>query len=365
MNIVFDYQIFRLQKYGGISRYFIELAKHLQQIDGCNPKIISTNSINEYLKELQNTKICSPENYILKKLAYNRYLDYRDKYAKLLLDCKSNKNSILHETYYTNRIHTKLKKVITIHDMIYELIHNSSEGEKFVIQTKREAIQQADHIITVSENTKLDLLKFYPEVKDKVTVVYHGISSIDVNSIPSFDNSRPYVLFIGNREGYKNFEALLEVYVSSSKIHQDFDLICFGGQPFYEHELKIINDYNLSHQIKQINGSDDLLNSLYKGASSLAYLSTYEGFGFPVLEAFRLNCPVVCSNLSSLPEVAGNCAQLINVDDKHDILNALDNILFHRDNFAEIINKARQRAESFSWKKCAEETHQVYQKIKN
>jgi hypothetical protein len=85
-------------------------------------------------------------------------LDYRDKYAKLLLDCNRIKFHTARNVLYYIRIYTKLKKVITIHDMIYELIHNSSEGEKFVIQT-------SIHIITVSENTKPDLLKFYPESK--------------------------------------------------------------------------------------------------------------------------------------------------------------------------------------------------------
>ena len=365
MDVIFDYQIFRLQKYGGISRYFIELAKHLQHINGCNPFIIATNSINVYLHELHNEKIYQEESYILKKATYNRFWDYRDQYAELLLNLKSNKQSILHETYYTHRLPSKLKRVITIHDMIYELKGQNLSEKELVLHTKKEAIKQADCIIAVSENTKQDLLQFYPEAKNKVTVVHHGISKIHHEFILPFNNNKPYILFVGRREGYKNFEALLEVYTSNSKIHTNFDLICFGGDPFDNYEIERINKDDLQLRVKYLKGTDDLLNSLYKGASVLAYLSSYEGFGLPVLEAMRLNCPVICSDGSSLPEVAGNCAQLINVDDKQEILNALNEILFSKEKFNEMIDSAKQRAEHFTWQKCAEETYNVYKGLQH
>ncbi len=365
MDVIFDYQIFRLQKYGGISRYFIELAKHLQHINGCNPFIIATNSINEYLHELHNEKIYHEESYLLKKATYNRFWDYRDEYAELLLNLKINKQSILHETYYTHRLPSKLKRVITIHDMIYELKGQNLSEKELVLNTKKEAIEQADHIIAVSENTKQDLLQFYPEAKNKVTVVHHGITKTQHKQIMPFNNDKPYILFVGNREGYKNFESLLEVYIANSEINKNFDLICFGGDSFYNNEIESINKYNLQFQVKHLKGNDDLLNSLYKGASVLAYLSNYEGFGLPVLEAMWLNCPVICSNGSSLPEVAGNCAQLINVEDKQEILNALNKILFSKDNFKDMIDAGKNRAESFSWQKCAEETYNVYKGLQN
>ena len=141
------------------------------------------------------------------------------------------------------------------------------------------------------------------------------------------------------------------------KIHQDFDLICFGGQPFYEHELKIINDYNLSHQIKQINGSDDLLNSLYKGASSLAYLSTYEGFGFPVAQAMACGVPVVTSATSCLPEISGGGALHVDPKSPSEISNALERVL-ESGELQQVLGREglKLAQERYRWEICAKKS---------
>jgi len=365
MNVFFDYQIFYLQKYGGISRYFVELAKHLNQIKDCEAKIIAPYHLNEYLQGSYPKTNSYTLNSALKKILYNRYIDKRifvnEQAARLA--CQLHKPSVLHETYYTNRFKIKAPKVITIHDMIYELFSGHSEEEKHNIENKKRAILEADAIIAVSENTKKDLISLYPQATNKTSVVYHGIKHIDEKSIKPYKNLKPYILFVGNRDWYKNFSILLEVYTANPDISSNFDLICFGGRNFTVEEQSLIDKYHLSSQVKLLKGDDLLLNQLYKGASVLAYLSKYEGFGFPVLEAMNFNCPVICSKGSSLPEVAGNFATLIDVSEKQEVEKALKNVLFYPDVETRSNKQIKEWISNFTWSKCASQTMEVYKKL--
>lgn len=273
------------------------------------------------------------------------------------------KNTVLHETYYTNRIEVKAPKVITIHDMIYELFHNNLEAEKEIIQQKKQAILEADAIIAVSENTKKDLLSFYPEAKDKTFVVHHGVSQSTYPEINKYNRPKPFMLHIGNRGWYKNFEQLLEVFGEQKNINAAFDLICFGGGMATPKEEALIKKYNLQDKVFFVSGDDTLLISLYKSAAALIYISNYEGFGMPVLEAMALSCPVLCSNTSSLPEVYGNAALAIDPKNKEALVEGMNTILFDSVLRKNLVQAGLIRAAQFTWKKCAQETLAIYKTL--
>ena len=357
MNIVFDHQIFSAQKYGGISRYFVELAIHLKNINDCNPQIIAPFGDNIYLDKLDNT-VYKKLSSFQKKINKNQ-----EKFIENEINSFSTKDSILHETYYLNKIKSNHPYVTTIHDMIYEIYSSGTDEENFVLEKKKESILHSSHIICVSKSTKNDLLQFYPQVKDKVSVIYHGVSPIDSANYNTYSNKKPYILYVGQRNWYKNFFKLLSVYIQNNAIHSEFDLICFGGSEFNDSETKIINAYNFSDKVIHIKGDDSILNSLYKGASVLAYLSTYEGFGFPVLEAMMLNCPVICSKFSSLPEVAGNAACLIDTSNEQEIVNSLNDVLFNNSVKQNLIEKGKEQAGKFTWQNCANKTHALYTQL--
>ena len=116
-------------------------------------------------------------------------------------------------------------------------------------------------------------------------------------------------------------------------------------------------------RITHINGDENLLRSLYKNAEFFIYTSKYEGFGIPILESFSQNCPVLCSNTSSLPEVAGDAAIYFNPDDYTSISEAIEKIIYSNNEKGNLIKKGRERLKLFSWEKCAEETNKVYKKI--
>lgn len=366
MNIVFDYQIFYLQRFGGISRYFLELAEELNKLDNCKAKIVAPFSSNEYIHSNKISKSVYNLNPVLKKILYNRYLDKHiqtnEWIAKKL---SSRKHSLLHETYYTSRFKVPCKKVITIHDMIYELFNTGLEAEKQIIEDKKKSILEADGIIAVSENTRKDLLTFFPEVKSKTFVVHHGVSQVNKNLVKDYNHTRPFILYVGNRGWYKNFSVLLDTYISEESIHSKFDLIAFGGSAVDSSESEKLVKSGLSNCVHFIKGNDEMLNSLYKSAAVFVYNSKYEGFGMPVLEAMQMGCPVICSNTSSLPEVCGEAALTINPEEADELLQALKIILFDKQIAKGYSAKGLKRAESFTWKKCAMETKNIYTRILN
>jgi glycosyltransferase involved in cell wall biosynthesis len=238
--------------------------------------------------------------------------------------------------------------------MIFEKYNSHSKFHLDTIAAKKKAIERADAIICVSKSTKKDLLTYYPNVVNKAFVVYHGISKpllVEKNK-----HNKPYLFYVGHRDWYKNFKTLLEVYAANKNLNNEFDLICFGGVNFSDEEKKYFSNYLLIDKIKQVSGNDDLLNTYYSNATAFIYLSEYEGFGMPVLEAMSNGCPVICSNTSSLPEVAGDAAILINPLDKEALTNSLEKIISN--------TEVKNELKLFSWDTCASETNLIYLKLK-
>lgn len=365
MSVYFDNEIFNLQKFGGISRYFVELLKHLNEEDLCHARVIAPFYDNYYLKELLQQHPDYNKHLPFFKLFNSDFLKrpdfYRRNFTKLFFNV--NKKNILHETYYYKRIEVKSKIVITIHDMIFERYNNGSQFHKETIHCKKEAINRADAIICVSNNTLKDLLEYYPSVASKSFVVHHGISKISyANNVPLV-TSKPYILYVGHRDWYKNFKSLLSVYTQNKMINNDVDLICFGGDEFNEEEIKYLKNNHLLNKVFYVSGNDELLNLYYSKATVFAYLSEYEGFGMPLLEAMSNHCPILCSNTSSLPEVAGSAAKMVNPLDLNEIEYGLTSIIFNTSYRNSLVIEGNLQLQKFSWKKCAQETNLIYKTL--
>ena len=364
MKVFFDYQIFYLQKYGGISRYFIELANELNKLQNVSSKIIAPYHHNFYLEENESEAFYFKLKDISKKILSNKLYDneqtVNESIAKYF--CK-NKQAVLHETYYSHRFKVACPKVITVHDMIYELFNRNQFGEQEIVRNKKEAIKEAHKIIVVSENTRQDLIKLYPDVANKTEVVYHGVQQSNYPLINPFQANKPFILHVGRRDWYKNFSHLLSVFAKLKNINTAFNIICFGGGEPNDEEKLLIQNLELKHKIQFIQGKDEVLISLYKAAQALVYISDYEGFGMPILEAMALSCPVVCSNVSALPEVYGNAAFAIDPKSSDQLSQALDKILFDADFKKEQIALGLKNASKFTWENCAKNTLKVYQSL--
>lgn len=347
MKVVYDNIVFSLQKIGGISVYWSELAKRLW--GRCDATFYSAPNKNIVAQNLGLP--CLRESFLPPFVL--RYLPFRVSVAE---------KHIFHSSYYRVSNSPTAINVVTVHDFTYEYFRKGFRGRVHSWQ-KGVAIKNAAGIICVSENTKKDLVKFFPEVEKKIRVIYNGASDKYYRLIcpegelrRTFPELRPrgYLLWVGDRSPYKRFD----IAVSVVNQFLEFDLVVVSNREFSDVEKKMLRDLRV--RIKFFNGiSEDRLNILYNNAFCLVYPSSYEGFGIPVIEAFRANCPVVAASCSSVKEIAEDCALLVNDGSAKLFAEAVAK-LYDPNLRADITARARKRGEQFTWDACFEQTLKFY-----
>jgi glycosyltransferase involved in cell wall biosynthesis len=366
MRIVFDHQIFGWQEYGGISRYAYQLALEMATTFAQDVSIVSPLYVNKYLGEAPTrlNVVGIPIKYIPRAGRILR--SFNSALAWPILRYLS--PEIVHETYYSSRrIAPKSAKVIlTVYDMIHERYRASFSKYDPTSREKVLAVGRADHIICISEQTKRDLIELFGVDPAKASVVHLGFALSSPYKITYRNDAlvRPFLLYVGKRDGYKNFEGLLQAYAASPMLKDEFDLICFGGGRLTEEEKGLLQRLGLSvKNVCQVSGDDSVLAGYYKSASAFIYPSFYEGFGLPPLEAMSFNCPVVCSNVSSIPEVVGDAAEVFDPHDPDSIRIAIERVVSNNELHDVLISRGQERIKHFSWKRCAQETLGIYQRV--
>ncbi|MCL2650510.1 MAG: glycosyltransferase family 4 protein [Candidatus Azobacteroides sp.] len=339
-----DNIIFFIQKTGGISTYWYELLK--RQINENDDVVFFEENItcqNIFRKKL---------NIPLEKVIINPSrlpLNLR-KYLSLNTGNLS-RESIFHSSYY--RVSNVAKcQVTTVHDFIYERFASGLAKVVHVAQKKR-AIEKADAIICISQNTKTDLLKLYPKFLNKrIEVVYNGVSDA---FYPKYDRQDNVILYVGGRVYYKNFPFVVEIVCQLQK-HQ----LVIVGNPLNTKEKKML-ETKLKDRYKIYSYiSEEKLNDLYNQASCLVYPSSYEGFGIPVVEAMRTGCPVITLNTSSLPEICGEAGMMLN---ELSSLKFIEQIKYTQKNIDTITKASLIQSQKFSWSKCFNETNEIYKSL--
>lgn len=371
MRIVFDAQIFCSQEFGGISRYFASLAREMCMTQGIDLRIVAPLHFNAYLD-------CLPVGLVSgRKIKRPAKLDMPVRAASLLaadLLQRWPRPDIIHKTYYypLPRTPRGLRNVVTVYDMIHEKFPGSYSSRDPIARWKARAVKEADHVICISEQTRRDLLSMVDLPEDRVSVTYLGYDSLKpllTEETGSDFRSRifgadvPYLLYVGSREGYKNFDGLLQAYATSPWLRENFLLLCFGGGALSDSELGFIAQAGLAGMVRQIGGSDAALAACYRNAALFVYPSLYEGFGIPPLEAMSLDCPVACGNVSSIPEVVGDAAACFDPSEPESIRMELERVLASASLCDSLVDRGRMRCERFSWRRCAEETSAVYRRV--
>jgi glycosyltransferase involved in cell wall biosynthesis len=275
---------------------------------------------------------------------------------------------IVHETYFSaKRIAPKRAKVIlTVFDMIHEKFSDNFPSTDPASRYKSSAVKRADHIICISEHTRQDLLEIVDVDPAKTSVVHLGFSLMKMNGSEhkTLFQSRPFILYVGERSRHKNFMRLLEAYAQSPVLRKDFDLLCFGGGKFSTKEKSLLKGLGLSgSRVRHIYGDDALLASCYSSASVFVYPSLYEGFGIPPLEAMSFGCPVVCSGVSSIPEVVGDAAAMFDPYKPESIRKTIEEVVYEDAERESLIARGHERIKVFSWQRCARETLDVYRRL--
>jgi glycosyltransferase involved in cell wall biosynthesis len=361
MKILYDHQAFSMQDYGGISRYFVELAKRLSSIKETETNFSMIFSNNEHIEESEHISA----RRFFKKVRFKgkRRLMTLINTANSSLVLFRNEFDIFHATYYdTYYLSLPRKKplVITCHDLIHEKF---LQFDKKTIANKKATLQSADKVIAVSENTKRDLQEYYSVPSEKIQVIYSA-SSLALNNVQQYTRpltTRDYFLYVGNRNAYKNFKLFITA-IAPALTKYDLEVICAGGGPFDKDELTVLKKFNLLNRVKQAPATDTLLIGLYLNAIALFYPSLYEGFGIPILEAMACNCAVATSNISSIPEVAGEAALYFDPSSPDSMLYAAETLL-NGSIRSDLKIKGLEQVRKFSWDKTTSETYLVYQDL--
>lgn len=351
-----------MQNQGGISRYFDELINGLALNPECEVTVLlRKDTRNKIFNEKVTVEVIDSIIY-----SRNRFLKYLSifidgiKTKKFLLSRTDLSNAILHHTYYRHFNSLKVKQIITVYDLVHEVLPDFFTGflDKIYLYNKKQAILKSDSIIAISENTKTDLIKLYNIDPKKINVVYLGVSEI-FKRTEKDKRVKPFFLFVGNRNKYKNFPFLLKAYNSWPR-RNDFDLICAGGGEFNKEENKLISELNLNNIVKQVpNVGDPGLASYYNNTTALIYPSIYEGFGLPILEAMACGTPVICSDIPIFHEIGSNFP-LFFKNRPNELIERLDEIT--NNTYASPANSI-EWTKQFYWQKVVTEIIELYENM--
>ena len=360
MKILLDNIIYSKTKNGGVSNYWFELSNYLLKQ---TQDEIGFFEENEGLLNFHRKMLSIPSESILEHGKFPIA-------ARLFpINYKSEEKFIYHSSYYRGLVGSRNMVEVTT---VYDFIHNyySSFYKKTIHNNlKYNAIKRSKGVICISKNTYNDLQKFCPtKPNQKAEVIYVGVSDdyfpikqFSENQLTFLKNNRiedAFLLFIGGRTNYKNFDFVASVLNEN----KDLKLVVVGGGAFTEQEIKLFSKEALERVRFIGSANNDELNVLFNSATALIYPSSYEGFGIPVVEAMRAGCPVIGLDNATIREVAENSAILLKNLNISDFNNNKDN-LFNSSYRTEIIEKGLLESQKYSWEKCNKETHEFYKSL--
>lgn len=368
MIIFIDENIFEKQEYGGISRYFCELAKAISETSEHQVLIYGGWSKNTYLSQLKRTnnlrviKIKSTWECLR---PIKRWLNPIFRKALFIRLRIKGKKIVYHPSYFSldSFIHKHCDtSVLTVHDLIYEHQEKNKYSKK--VEKRKEIQELVDHIIVVSESTARDLSKFNPPVTNKISVI-HLAATPPITILEKRGKRNNTFIFVGNRDDYKNGTLTIEALHLTQK-DIDAKLLFVGGGPFNDTEINLIKDAKLSAHIDQRNLSDAELSHAYQTSAALLFPSSYEGFGLPPLEAMQYDCPVIAQRVSSIPEVLGEWGVYLPNATAEALSTLMSKTMLQNEATDTQERKQHRTAKlnQFSWEQTADKTISVYEKAR-
>ena len=355
----------------GIGTYTYELARHMVN----NEALTFNGNLFNFL--MRNDTSCL--NGINYNIYYNKYMPY-GVYCRLwdIFPLRydalfPHKTDITHFFNYITPPGIKGKIITTIYDLVY-LRHPETMDKGNLKRLKKgldKSIRRSDAIVTDSYYVKDELVREFELDREKVHVIYPS-ASVPLTNLPlsylseKWNIRAPYILFLGNIEPRKNLVRLISAY---SKVRAElpvkFQLVLAGGKGWRSDAIYTASEKSCFSEDIIFTGyvSANEKNALYDNAELFVLPSIYEGFGIPVLEAMKCAVPVVCSNTSSLPEIAGDCALFADPFSEADLADKMIKILTDKESARRIAQSGQVRAESFSWEKSAERLMKLYMNL--
>lgn len=363
----------------GVGYYTYSLVKNLLKIDKKNQYVLFFDW------RVKDTAEFKQKNVEVKHLPFSQYKKYLPlAYSHMLVSAVllSEKLDLFHGPANVVPITYPGKCVVTIHDLaIYKHPSWFPRGQAF---SRRflvpKSVKKAKGIIAVSGATKKDLIKKFKAPAGKISVVYEGVTSAvgksrarsgkNINKegiLKKYKIADKYVLFVGTLDPRKNIPQLLRAFNSlfqkKAKKLEGIELVIAGAKGFqYEEVFEAIKSLKFGYKVRYLNyvPHDDKA-ALMKNASCFVFPTLYEGFGLPVLEAMSLGVPVITSKISSIPEITGSAAVLVNPESTTEIAAALKKVLGNKKLREKMGQAGQKQAAKFSWEKSAKQTLKVYQ----
>jgi glycosyltransferase involved in cell wall biosynthesis len=364
MRILYDHQVFSLQNAGGASRYFYELMRcftvtpevrtdlwlgvsdtvlPFDQLPRSRARIVSWNGLLERGRG----------RYLANELLGNALAPFAGRF------------DIYHPTLYRRMPLVRARRTVaTHHDCAHERFPELFHNVKHIVRAKRRLYARADAIICVSEASRKDLLQFYSVDAAKTRVIHHGLHRLP-GSATALAELRSqvresYLLFVGSRAAYKNFNSLLRAFRATG-LHESLLLLSLGGGPLTAQEKTLAGELEIASRLIVIPQlGDALLAEAYAAATLFVYPSLCEGFGFPPLEAMAAGCPALVSNTSSLPEICQDAPFYFDPRAPGSLEAALLTATQDEPARRQAQDRGWRVAAQYSWQKCGEQTMALY-----
>jgi len=364
IRVKYDVQAFQKTRYGGIATYFIELREHVNELYRGTYEIvldgILTSNPNLETEKFFPLLFRSRSISVLARIVNPRVSMIRN-------------FDIVHSTYYLKEFLPKIPRerhVVTIHDMIPEDYPQFFDGGN-PHKAKKDYVDKSSVIICVSHYTKSRLIEHYPWIDEQEIFVVHHASkfSITANDIDLIrqerftNNHGNRILYVGARNGYKNFQVLLKAAKLIVEDGDSLEIFCAGGGPLTLNEKNLIKDAGLEDMVRQLNVNDEQLRELYLSSICQVTTSIVEGFGLPLLEAMSLGCPTIVTTAEALLEVSKGNSLIFEPNSHVELASLIGQIIRSPGLRDELSHRGYRRSLDFSWAISAEKTLSAYSAV--
>jgi glycosyltransferase involved in cell wall biosynthesis len=377
MNVAIDASSLVINRSSGLAEVVRNLISNLPPD---KDKYHFTLYMNYFLKPIKKLNISYPNLTSRSLIMPRRLVDQWWQHDWPAIDLYLRKIDLFHSLHISVPPVKKIKTVLTVHDCRYMALSNLYSARDVEVYRKKmkKALSRVDYVITVSEFTKKELLKYFTFPEERVRTIKNGFNSISfqkedkkekiIRFIKDKKLPREYILYTGVLDPRKNLMKLIEAVQKCIEKIKDFPNLVLAGinneqwlqsdQAKRANELGIFNNIYIAGIVNK-----DILKGLTKKATALCYPSLYEGFGFPPLEAMSLGVPVLAGKNSSLPEIAGNAACLVNPTSVDDISRGLEKIIYENDYRQKLIERGFNQIKKYSWKSATAEHIRLYKEI--
>lgn len=360
MKVIFDHLCF-WQRYGGVARYFVELYRHLP---AGSAEMTVRYSNNHYLKEA-GIRV----RPFIKGWSFRGKPRLEKQWGKIfsLSRLRQANYDVYHQTHYDCYAYRFLPptvaRVTTLHDANFFTIPTLYKPHSTLRRAMIRSAEMADHIITVSYNSKQEICRFLGCPEQKISVIYHGVNHTLYQQAPQWQRTERYILYVGARNAYKNFIRLCDAFALIRHKENSLWLYCCGERQSRA-EYDMLRAKAIADRVKFLSPTDQELASLYKSAQCFVFPSLAEGFGLPIVEAMAAGCPTVLSNRSCFPEIAQQAALYFDAEDIEQMAEQIlrccsDEALQQR-----LKREGELRSANFTWQHSAQEHIELYNRLR-